>query len=126
VISKTLAEHLPSAGLWKEDSKSALESASGLLDKLLFSETAVVTEALECINENMTFNMHPAGHTFTVVDLLLWGAIKGNPPSVSVVLSGKCPEIERWYKEFMETQSFISQIHVFTKDSAAVHFPITS
>jgi hypothetical protein len=121
VISKTLAEHLPSAGLWEEDSKGVVENASGLLDKLLSSEPAVITQALGSINESMTFKMHPAGNAFTVVDLLLWGGIKGNPQSVSVVLSGKYPEIERWYKEFVEVQPFIAQIHAFTKDSTAVH-----
>lgn len=65
--------------------------------------------------------MHPVKYAFTVVDLALWGAIKGNTQITAAVSSGKYTEIERWYKEIMEQQPIVTQVNKFIhQNNAAV------
>jgi Glutathione S-transferase, C-terminal domain len=80
-----------------------------------------MTDALADFNDLLTFSMHPAGNIFTVADLCLWGAIKGAPRVTGDVLNGKYPEIERWYKDFMERQPISSQVYDMVKTFNSVN-----
>jgi Glutathione S-transferase, C-terminal domain len=116
LVSETLAKEYPQAGLWTNELADNLETTLlGSVEKLNSTDKTAIAEALGSINETMTFCMHPVGYSFTVGDFLLWGAIKGNSQISSDVLSGKYPEIERWYKEFMEKQPVTSQVAQFVE-----------
>ena len=121
IVCKTLALEYPETRLWTSELSDTLEfMLLGSMEKVNSTDKASVTEALEAINEMMMFSMHPVGYAFTVGDFLLWGAIKGNPQITSDVLSGKYPEIERWYKDYMEQQSITAQVASFVKEMNAV------
>ena len=121
MVCKTLALEYPETRLWTSELSDTLEfMLLGSMEKVNSTDKASVTEALEAINEMMMFSMHPVGYAFTVGDFLLWGAIKGNPQITSDVLSGKYPEIERWYKDYMEQQSITAQVASFVKEMNAV------
>ena len=120
LVSKTLALEYPKTRLWTNELSDALElMLLGSMEKVVSKDKASVTEALEAINEMMMFSMHPVGHAFTVGDFSLWGAIKGNTQITSDILSGKYPEIERWYKEYMEQQPITAQVALFVKEMNA-------
>lgn len=121
LICKTLALEYPKARLWTNELSDNLEfTLLGSMEKVNSTDRAIVAESLETVNEMMMFSMHPVGYSFTVGDFLLWGAIKGNPQTTSDVLSGKYPEIERWYKEYMEQQPITAQVGSFVKEANAV------
>lgn len=75
-----------------------------------------ITEFLVFINKAMAYSMHPLGHKFTIIDILIWGLIKEDPQTMADTFSGKYPEIERWYKEFMEPQDLVHQVGDFIRD----------
>ena len=121
LVSKTLALEYPKTRLWTNELSDTLEfMLLGSMEKVTSTDRASVTEALEAINEMMMFSLHPVGHAFTIGDFLLWGAIKGNPQIASDILSGKYPEIERWYKEYMEQQPITAQVAFLVKEMNAV------
>jgi hypothetical protein len=124
-ICNTLAIELSKARLWTSELAEVIEfTLLGSIEKLISNDQASISEALAAINENMTFSMHPVKYAFTVVDLLLWGAIKANPHITADILSGKYPEIERWYKEFMEQQPIVTQVNKFIHQNNAAVWPL--
>lgn len=116
LVCETLAKEYPQAGLWTKELADNLETTLlGSMEKLNSTDKTATAETLRSINETMAFCMHPVSYSFTVGDFLLWGAIKENPQISSDILSGKYPEIERWYKEFMEKQPITSQVVQFVE-----------
>jgi glutathione S-transferase len=112
LICKTLAETHPKAQC---DESSLIE----LMDDLLSSDNTAVANGLKTINARLTFSTYSAV-TCSISDLSLWGAIKGNPQTFNQVLSGKYPQITRWYKELMDTSSMTTQAAQFVKDATVV------
>ena len=95
----------------------------GSMEKLTSTDAKSIKEALTAVNETLTFGMFPVKYTFTVADLCLWGAIKGNPVVASEMASGGYSEIERWYKEFMEPTPVTTKVYKLIKDLSAVFLP---
>ena len=109
------------AGLWKRDLADLLEfTLLGSAEKLTSADKTSIDEGLTALNESLTFSTHPVGYTFTVADLSLWGAIKGNPLITPDIASGKYPEVQRWYKEIMEQQPITTEVNKFMKELNAV------
>ena len=119
LICLTLAKEHPKANLWNSDLAECMKIPMVWepIDKLLSGERAQISESLGRIDVNMTFTTHVVSFGLTVVDWLLWGAIKGNPQSVTDVLSGKYPQLGRWYKELMEMQPIVPKVIKFVKVS---------
>lgn len=122
LICKTLAMEYPSAELWTGNVTDNLEFILlEFMDKVYGTDKAAVTSALEQIDSTMVFCLHPLAFEFTVGDFLLWGAVKGNSQITTDVLSGKYREIERWYKQYMETLPHISKVNDYVKELSAVY-----
>jgi glutamyl-tRNA synthetase len=123
-ICTILATEFPDAGLWPKELADVLGfTLLGPMEKLTSTDSASIKEALQQVNENLAFNMHPVKYTFTIADICLWGAIKGNPLVATEMTSGKYSEIDRWHKEFMEPTSITTKVYKFIRDLSAVHFP---
>lgn len=121
LICQSLAKDFSEAGLWTSElSENPDHPLFSAIDRLNSNDQKDVSNALAEVNAMMTFCMHPLGNKFSVGDLSLWGAIKGNPRVSGDVLNGKYPEIERWYKDYMEKQFFVSEVHEFIKNLNAV------
>jgi glutathione S-transferase len=91
------------------------------IDRLSSNDQKETSNALSDINGLLTYSTHPLGATFSVADLCLWGAIKGIPRVAGDVLNGKYPELERWYKDYMEKQPFSSRVHDLVKSFNTVN-----
>lgn len=123
-ICATLATQFPEARLWTKDLADAIEvTLLGSMQQLTSTDPTSIGEALKTINETLLFSMHPVKYAFTVADLCLWGAIKANPLLSTEISSGNYIEIERWYKELMESQPITTKVYKFVKDLTAVLHP---
>ena len=122
-VCKTLAKEFPRAELWIDrlDEHELTTSIANLLS----TERAEIMKSLGEINAYMKYSMHPITYRFTVADLELWGAIKGNPQILADVSSGKLPEIERWYKSFIELQPLTKTIVEYVKEITAVYISLS-
>jgi len=122
-ICSILSKAFPEAGLWPKELADALEfTLLGTMEKLTSTDPKSIKEALSAVNETLAFGMFPVKYSFTVADLCLWGAIKGNPLVSTEMASGRYSEVERWYKEFMEPRSVTTKVYKLIKDLSAV-FP---
>lgn len=123
-ICATLATQFPEARLWTKELADAIEfTLLGSMEKLTSTDPTSVREALKAVNETLVFSMHPVKYAFSVADLCLWGAIKGNPHVGTEISSGKYIEVERWYKEFMEPEPITTKVYKFIRDFTAVFNP---
>lgn len=123
VICQILATAFPEAGLWPKELADILEfTLLGSMEKLTSTDATSVKQALVAVNETLSFSMHPVKYAFTVADLCLWGAIKGNPLVATEMSFGNYSEIERWYKDFMEPKSVTTKVYKLIRDLSAV-FP---
>jgi hypothetical protein len=121
IICKTLASHFEELGLSVQGrDEKVFGSLCNALVALHSGDRRELNEFLVLINKAMTYSMHPLGHNFTIIDILIWGVVKEDPQTTADVFSGKYPEIERWYKEFMEPQDIIHQVGDFIRDLNAV------
>jgi len=124
-ICQILATAFPETGLWPKELADVLEfTLLGSMEKLIATDAKSIKQALAALNETLAFSMHPVKYTFTVADLCLWGAIKGNPLVAAEMTSGNYSEIERWYKEFMEPKSVTTKVYKLVRDLSAV-FPFS-
>src|SRR5438477_12337086 len=120
-ICATLATQFPEARLWTKDLADAIEfTLLGSMEKLTSTDPVSVREALKAVNEALVFSMHPVKYAFTVADLCLWGAIKGNPLVSNEMSGGKYIEIERWHKEFMEPEPITAKVYKLVRDLTVV------
>jgi len=90
------------------------------IEKVSSMDRSENSEGLQRIDSIMRFSMHPLGVKFTAADFLLWGAIKGSPQILNEVSSGKYPEIERWFKGYIELLPFMSKVNAYQKEITAV------
>jgi glutathione S-transferase len=119
IVCQELAKEFPETKLWGDHLEGY--DVYIAMSKLLSSTRQEFMEGLTVINQAMKYSAHPVDSSFSLADLELWGAIKGNPQILFEVTSGRLPEIERWFKTFMELQPITTKITEYVKEITAVH-----
>lgn len=101
--------------------KDKLEGETSIgLDQCYSEDQTIVQNGLAFFNKQLGVSMHVNGVDVADEDLFLWGVIRANPLSLSEVMSGSYPNIESWYKEFMEKLPRVREVEAFLKESPTV------
>ena len=69
------------------------------LEKCYSPDPTTVHTGLDYFDKVLIFAQHPTAKDESIGDVLVWGAIRGNPEALSAVMAGKYPNVKLWYEE---------------------------
>jgi hypothetical protein len=91
------------------------------LEKCYDPEQTTWQKGLDYFDKILMFSMHPMGFHESVGDVLVWGAIRGNPEALTEVMGGQFPNVKVWYEECASKLVCVHQAEAwFKKDSKPV------
>lgn len=113
---KTLASKYSAALYGKDKAKLSDEWVSFAFDSLSKKDFKLLTPALEKLEAHLNYRSFFVGHSPTLADVTVWGALRANAVVASAVKSGSFINVARWYRFFDVSPYFGGAVEVFNKD----------
>ena len=60
------------------------------------------------LDVHLTLRSYIIGHSLTITDLSIWGALRGNKVANAAIKKGSIPNVSRWFRFIEETNPWIA------------------